>query len=32
MATPLKTDALLVSRQDPKTRRHSRVGVLSLDG
>ena len=32
MATLLKTDELLVSRQDPETRRYSRVGVLSHDG
>jgi hypothetical protein len=32
MATLLKTDELLVSRQDPETRRYSRVGVLSRDG
>lgn len=32
MATLLKTDELLVSRQDPETRRYSRVGVLSYDG
>lgn len=32
MATALKTDELLVSRQDPATRRYSRVGVLSHDG
>lgn len=32
MTTLLKTDELLVSRQDPKTRRFSRVGVLSHDG
>lgn len=31
MATLLKTDELLVSRQDPETRRYSRVGVLSHD-
>lgn len=29
MVTPLKTDTLIVSRRDPETRRHSRVGVLS---
>ncbi len=28
----LKTDEILVSRQDPETRRYSRVGVLSHDG
>jgi hypothetical protein len=32
MATLLKTDELLVSRQDPETRLYSRVGVLSFDG
>ena len=32
MATLLKTDELLVSRQDPETRRYRRVGVLSHDG
>lgn len=32
MATMLKTDELLVSRQDSETRRYSRVGVLSCDG
>lgn len=32
MATLMKTDALVVSRQDPETRRYSRVGVLSQDG
>lgn len=32
MATLVKTDELLVSRQDPETRRYSRVGVLSHDG
>ena len=32
MATLLKTDELLVSRQDPETRRSSRVGVVSHDG
>jgi hypothetical protein len=32
MATLLRTDELLVSRQDPTTRRYSRVGVLSHDG
>lgn len=32
MATLLKTDELLVSRQDPDTRLYSRVGVLSFDG
>jgi hypothetical protein len=32
MAMLLKTDELLVSRQDPETRRFSRVGVLSHDG
>jgi len=32
MTTLLKTDELLVSRQDPETRRFSRVGVLSHDG
>jgi len=32
MATLMKTDALFVSRQDPETRRYSRVGVLSQDG
>lgn len=32
MATMLKIDELLVSRQDPETRRYSRVGVLSHDG
>lgn len=31
MATLLKTDELLVSRQDPETRRYSRVGVLGQD-
>ena len=31
MVTRLKTDELLVSRQDPETRRHSRVGVLRQD-
>ncbi len=31
MVTPLKTDTLIVSRRDPETRRHSRVGVLSYD-
>jgi len=31
MATLLKTVELLVSRQDPETRRYSRVGVLSHD-
>lgn len=32
MATLLKTTELLVSRQDPETRRYSRVGVLTQDG
>ena len=32
MAMLLKTDELLVSRQDPETCRYSRVGVLSYDG
>ncbi len=32
MAMPLEADELLVSRQDPDTRRFSRVGVLSHDG
>ena len=32
MATLMKTDALFVSRQDPETRRYSRVGLLSKDG
>lgn len=32
MTTLLKTDELLVSRQDPETRHYSRVGVLSFDG
>jgi len=31
MVTPLKTDTLIVSRRDPETRRHSRVGFLSYD-
>jgi hypothetical protein len=31
MATLLKTDELLVSRQDAESRRYSRVGVLSHD-
>lgn len=32
MATLVTTDQLLVSRQDPTTRRFSRVGTLSFDG
>lgn len=32
MTTLLKTDQLLVSRQDPATRRFSRVGTLTFDG
>lgn len=32
MTTLLKTDELLVSRQDPKTRRFTRVGSLTFDG
>lgn len=32
MATVVETDELLVSRQDPESRRYSRVGVLSHDG
>lgn len=32
MATLLKTERLLVSRQDPETRRFSRVGVLAREG
>lgn len=31
MTTLLRADELLVSRQDPETRRYSRVGVLSHD-
>lgn len=31
MATLVKTDTLLVTRKDPVTRRHSRVGLLSHD-
>lgn len=31
MATLVKTDTLLVTRKDPETRRHSRVGLLSHD-
>ncbi|MBF0686393.1 MAG: HIRAN domain-containing protein [Cellulomonas sp.] len=32
MATLLRTDQLLVSRQDPTTRRFETVGTLSFDG
>lgn len=32
MTTLLKTDQLLVSRQDPTTRAYTRVGTLSFDG
>jgi hypothetical protein len=32
MATLLRTDQLLVSRQDPTTRRFVRVGTLAFDG
>lgn len=32
MATLLKTDQLLVSRQEPATRRFERVGTLTFDG
>lgn len=32
MTTLLKTDRLLVSRQDPTTRRFARVGTLDFDG
>lgn len=32
MATLVKTDQLLVSRQDPRTRRYSTVGTLMFDG
>lgn len=32
MLTGIKTDRLLVSRQDPETRLYSRVGELKLDG
>ncbi|MTG91016.1 hypothetical protein GJV82_19050 [Cellulosimicrobium sp. BIT-GX5] len=32
MATLLKTDQLLVTRQDPVTRQFARVGTLSFDG
>ncbi|QAY69673.1 HIRAN domain-containing protein [Xylanimonas protaetiae] len=32
MATLLKTDQLLVTRQDPATRRFARVGTLTFDG
>ncbi|HRW19506.1 MAG TPA: hypothetical protein P5181_11740 [Dermatophilaceae bacterium] len=32
MATLLRTDQLLVSRQDPQTRAYVRVGTLTFDG
>lgn len=32
MTTLLKVDQLLVSRQDPRTRRFTRVGTLTFDG